>query len=184
MAKHTKASKKAQKPIDRFSGERGRGRPQLVIPSEVLGRAQNYRGIFGQNWKDIGKPLQKARTEVSIVEILEKSGAQIVSEFRPIADLILRVLRDRKFPTRKESQINFLADSIAAFGRVSARRSREICASERQKETGANQILRAEYYIVCSCKYKGPSFEHKCPKCNAEISFNLLPGTNPLVGME
>jgi hypothetical protein len=148
MAKHTKASKKARKPIDTFRGKGGRGRPQLVIPSEVLGRAQNYKGIFNQIWRDVGEKLQNARTEKGVVEILEKSGAQIASEFRPIADLILRVLRDRKFPKREEAQINFLGDSIAAFGRVSARRSREICASERQKEAGANRIIRAEYYIV------------------------------------
>src|SRR5580704_6436648 len=125
MAKRTKTSRKAQKPIDTFSEERGRGRPQRVIPSEILGRAENYQGIFRQIWKDVGKPLQEARTEPKILEILEKGGTQIISEFRPIADLILRVLRDRKFPKREESQINFLTDSIAAFGRVGARRSRE-----------------------------------------------------------
>jgi len=35
--------------------------------------------------------------------------------------------------------------------------------------------LRFEYYVECSCRYKGPSLDHACPKCGAKISEDWLP---------
>jgi len=37
-------------PLDRVSQKRDRGRPPTVRPSEIRGRADNYRFIFGQVW--------------------------------------------------------------------------------------------------------------------------------------
>jgi hypothetical protein len=156
-----------------------------VIPFEVVSRADNYRGIFSQIWKHVGEPLKTAQSKSEIKRILANVNAQIISEFRPVTALMLEVLRNPKLPEREEPQINFLADSIAACGRVSARRSREICARERLKAkvAGAHHILRTELYIECSCKYKGPSLNYKCPKCGAVIPFDLLPATNPFSGV-
>src|SRR5437867_6072956 len=70
-------------------------------------------------------------------------------------------------------QINFLADSLAGTGIVSPRRSRDICAAERAKEKRTHRIIRFEFYVECSCGYKGPSENHACRKCGATISFPL-----------
>ena len=89
-----------------------------------------------------------------------------------VADVILRTLQDRKFPKRKrESQIDFMADSIAAHGMLTPRSSRDVCERERARIKRVHRILRYEYYVECSCGYKGFSKSHACPKCEAEIQF-------------
>ena len=92
-----------------------------------------------------------------------------------MAELVLRVLRDTKFPKMRAAQGNFLADSLAGLGWISPRRSRDICAEERAKEKRAHHIIRYEVYVECSCGYKGRSWSHACPKCGARIDFGLAP---------
>jgi len=73
-------------------------------------------------------------------------------------------------PKRKrEAQINFLADSIAACDRVTPRSSRDICERERAQIKRVHRIIRYEFYIECSCGYKGRSRNHACPQCEAAI---------------
>jgi hypothetical protein len=114
--------------------KRGRGRPARVRPSEIRGRADNYRFIFSQVWER---------------------------------------LHDRKFPKRRQAQINFVADSLAGLGRIAPRRSRDICADERAKAKRAHHIIRYEVYVECSCGYKGRSRNHACPKCRTRIDFGF-----------
>jgi hypothetical protein len=92
------------------------------------------------------------------------------------APLILEVLKERTFPKRQKARINFLADSLAALGLVSARRSRDICAEDRAQAKRAHHIWRAELYVECSCGYKGHSLNHACPECGAVIPEWLVPG--------
>ena len=179
MQKPKGVKKRAVTTLDTSSQKRGRGRPRRVNPSEVLGRAENYRRILTQIWDVIGERLIKAHTEEDVTRALEMQSWHL-AEFHPIAGLILKVVRHKRFPERRQPRINFLADSIAAYGTVSARRSRDICNRERSKATKAHRILRAEYYIVCSCGHKGPSQNHVCPKCKAEIPFNLVPAVSPI----
>ena len=81
-------------------------------------------------------------------------------EFMPYrAPLILKVLKEATFPKLPRAQVNFMADSIAALGLVSARRSRDICAEDRAREKRAHHILRAELYIECSWRLKGHSWD-------------------------
>ena len=91
----------------------------------------------------------------------------------PLANLIFRVLREPKFPKRREAQINFLADSLAGLGYLAPRSSRDICQKERTKEKRTHHILRYEYYVECSCGFKGRSRDHACPKCGAKIDFGF-----------
>lgn len=85
--------------------------------------------------------------------------------------LFLDWLRERKFPRfERRAQMRHFAESIAApsfgyRGKISLRRSRDLCWKEREHGT----ILRVEYYIECSCRYKGPVKDQKCPRCGAEI---------------
>ena len=169
--------KRARK-TDNFSLDRGlqkrrRGRPVKIQPTWVLGRAGNYRMIFDQIWDHVWPALSKAQTQQDAIQSFARPevGSYALDLIR-LADLILRVVRDPKFPRRKrEAQINFLADSIAAHGTVTPRSSRDICERERARMKRAHRILCYEFYIECSCGYKGHSRNHACPKCEAEIHF-------------
>ena len=61
---------------------------------------------------------------------------------------------------------SLLADSLAGRGSISPRRSRDICDQERKKKV--HYIIRQDYYIECTGRYKGPAFHRKCPKCGTD----------------
>jgi len=175
-AKIERAKKVAGKrkfPLDMDLEKPRRGRRPTIPASWIRGRADNYRWIFNLLWEEIGPRLSHAETAQDVVNSF--SGTKVGSyalEFIPLAELILTVLRERRFPKRKrEAQINFLADSIAGYGVVTPRSSRDICERERARINKKQHILCYEYYIECSCGYKGHSRKHACPTCEAEIKF-------------
>lgn len=182
MAKSKKAVPKTEKPLDTFSKRPARGRPRRVIPSEIRGRADNYRLILNQVWDRLWGLLALAQTQEDVIRAFDEGARPYTQEFMPaMAELILEVIRERKFPARRKPRINFLADSLAGLGRVRPRRSRDICANERSKgrRKSTYKIIRKEFYIECECRYKGPAFDNACRKCGAEIplSLNILWGS-------
>ena len=44
---------------------------------------------------------------------------------------------------------------------------------ERDRFEHAHQIIRYEFYVECSCGYKGHSRNHACRKCGAQIDFGF-----------
>ena len=169
MRDRKKVRKSPGIPLDSILRKRGRGRPG-VIRSEIVGRGDNYRGIFSTIWDTVGKQLVQAKSKEDVISAFELE-AHYKSEFSPIAGLILKVLREKKFPKTQEAQINFLADSLAGRDWISPRRSRDICESERKKPK--NYIIRQDFHIECSCGYEGPAYKKACPKCGA-VSLDLL----------
>ncbi len=172
MAKRKQAEKTAKNLLDRFSHKRGRGRPVKVVPSAVRGRADNYRVWLARLWNELGVPLLVSDTEDDVIKAFQ-TALPGNNEFPPLAQLILKIIKDPKFPKRQKARINFLADSVAGLGLVTARRSRDICAEERTATANTHQILRYEFYVECSCGYKGLSQNHACRKCGADIHFPL-----------
>ena len=168
-----RSAKKNNFLLDTVSGKHRRGRKPKIPASWIRGRADNYRWIFDHLWKHIWPALAKAKTRQDVV--LSFSGSDVGAyavEFVTLADLILQVVRDPKFPKRKrEAQVNFLADSIAGYGMVTPRSSRDICERERTRIKQVHRILSYEFHIECSCGYKGHSRNHACPACEAEIKF-------------
>jgi len=170
MKQRKKAENEGNKLLDAVFSKRGRGRPCKVRASEVSGRAYNYRLIFGQIWEGVGEKLLNARTEAEVIGAFEATAYK--NEFEPLAALVLRVLHEKDFPKkRREAQAIFLAESLAARGEASPRTSRDICAKARKFEEAKSRhrIIRHEFYIECSCGYKGPARDNACPKCGAEI---------------
>jgi hypothetical protein len=170
MTTRRKSSRQTKKLLDVAFPKRGRGRPYKVIASEVSGRAYNYRLILSQTWDQIGKQLLVAQKEEDVVRVFE--GTPYTGEFRSLTSLILRVLREKDFPKkRRRAQIIFLAESLAARGEVTPRSSRDICAKARQLDEAKSRhhIIRHEFYIECSCGYKGVARDNACRKCGAEI---------------
>lgn len=163
--------KENKNPLDTFREKRGRGRPWKASASEVFGRASNFRMIFSEIWAEAGERLLKAQTDEEVLRAFD--GTAYRGQFEYIPSLVLKVLHEPLFPRKRaKAQINFVADSLAAMGDVSPRRSRDICAKERARERAKSphKILRKEYYIECSCGYKGPARDKACRKCGAEIS--------------
>lgn len=142
--------------------------------SEIVGRAYNYRLVLNQIWDKIGGRLLKAQTEAEV--IVAFGGTAYQREFQPLAALILQVLREPDFPKRDaEARANFLGESLAARGELTPRTSRDICARERakQRRKTKHHIIRHEYYVECSCGYRGPARDNACRKCGAEIELSL-----------
>jgi hypothetical protein len=105
-------------------------------------------------------------------------------EFVPqLSSDILKLRNDPDFPQRAIPQIRFLARSLAGRGTLSFRTSRDICekAAGQKELKSPHRILRREFYIECSCGYKGPALDNNCRKCGAEpqLSINLWIGRAP-----
>lgn len=121
-------------PLDSQTMKR-RGRPSRVIPSEVLNRAMDFRITLGgcRVWAQVRKKVMGAQTTEEIIEIF-RPIANYSQKFLRAPATLLQAIQHRDFPKRNfERQIAFIADSLAADGRVTARRSREICRAERAK---------------------------------------------------
>jgi len=165
--------KKSKNVLDTISPMRTRGRKRQVSPWAVRVRAANYRGLLDNAWDRLSPALLEAQTPDDVIDALHAEGTTRESELMPQSKLILEVLNDPMFPKRRHAQINFLADSLAGLGKVSARRSRDICAQERARAKRAHHIIRCEFYVECSCGYKGHSRDHACRKCGASIRHGL-----------
>lgn len=140
-------------------------------PSEVYGRALGYRTIFDQVWNKLGKPLLKTSSEAKVVKAFKAKAPQHAQEFVPsLVRLIFEVVHHPKFPKRRKPRINYLADSLAALGKVRPKRSREIVAQELAKERARlkHRVLRREFYIECTCGYQGPAYKGKCPSLHPD----------------
>ena len=165
----------AQKNIsDQPSKKRGRGRPVNIEPSVVVGSADTYRLWFEQLWPTLGPRLLAARSSEEITKAIRENAPDVSVSLAPHSELILQIVRDQKFPAvRSTSQIHFLADSLGGQGLVKPRRSREICTEERKRVR--HVIVRQEYYIECSCGYKGPALDGACRECGTgELSWDLI----------
>jgi hypothetical protein len=152
--------------------ERGPGRPPKICASEVYGRAEHWRGVLEEVWDRLWPLLSAARSEGEVTKAFQDGAGPYDPYFVPDhSKLIFQVLRESTLPKRPRPLRRYLADSLAGVGIVTPRRSRDICAQERAKRASAHRILRYEYYVECSCGYKGRSKNHACAKCGAEILF-------------
>ena len=159
-----------QTPIDTFREKRGRGRIPNMPLSEVQTRGYHYTQMLEGLWDRIEAPLLAAQSEDDVKAAFSGEGySHEQQEFVPLAALILQVLREKKFPKKRKPRIRFLAESLAGRGRVSPRRSRDICERERTEERNAHHIVRYSFRIECSCGYRGFSKNLSCAKCGARI---------------
>ena len=168
-------ARKRKNALDKVSRKPRRGRPQTVRPSDLRGRADNYRFIFEQVWDKLWPAVSTAGTDQEVVDAFLENACPYAQEFVPaLGNLIFRVLHEPKFPKRREARVNFLADSLAGLGIVAPRSSRDICQKDRIREKRTHRIIRYEFYVECSCGFRGRSHDHACRKCGATIDFGLL----------
>jgi hypothetical protein len=186
LAKTPRGAKNARDaaPIvhDPFSPKRPRGRPAKIPASTVIGRADNCRYQLKQVWQQLEGPLLAAQTEDEVKAALESHAPAYASSYVPwqVAD-ILALIHDKQFPKDSEARVNFLADSLGGTPNLTFRSSRDVCGRERAKQHAKSpyQILRYEFYVECSCGYKGPARDGACRKCGTEINpfQNMIWGT-------
>lgn len=187
MPNRKKTAKSPKIPLDAAFGKRERGRPG-VLQSEIVGRAENYRSMFWGSRLDKKKKMHvrdkpyewaiallAAKNNTELDRALDSATSYVQSQIKPLIPLVLEVLQERSFPKKQETKFDFLAESLAARGEVAPRRSRDICAQHRaiERAKSPHRILRKEFYIECSCGYKGPAFNDACRKCGAEIGLLL-----------
>lgn len=160
--------------LEKPGKKKERGRPRHIDPHTVVGTANTYRAWFTQFWPKLGSRLLGAQCAEEVATAVREEAAGISTSLDPYWELIFKIVNDRKFPgSRSASQIHFLADSLGGQGLVTPRRSREICAEERAKER--HVIVRREFYIECSCGYKGPALDGCCRDCGTgELSSELM----------
>lgn len=142
-----------------------RGRPPILDPHVVWSNANTYRVLIENYWPHL-EPLLETQDEQQVCSVLEE-GFPSNDNLTRLASLMVKAMKEPRFPTGKKARINFLADSIAAYGLVTLRRSREICSAQR--DVVVHTILRYEYWIVCSCGYEGHSENHRCKNCKAPL---------------
>jgi len=117
IRKPRKRPEKGKFPLDTILEKRGRGRPARLRPSAIRGRGDNYRWILNQVWERLWPLLSKAQIEEDIIKAVQEGARPYAQEFVPgLSNLILTVLREPKFPQRRQARINFLADSLAGLG--------------------------------------------------------------------
>ena len=176
MPKQKLSSRQREKALDKLSEKRGRGRPQNIPPAWVIGRAQNYRYMLSQVWPKLGAPLAAAKMEEQITAAFEGNAQPYAAEFVPrLASDILTLMRDPDFPKRPKARVGFLADSLAGRPSIEPRTSRDICgkARARRRSKSPHRIIRKEFYVECSCGYKGPARDNACQRCGAQIPITL-----------
>jgi len=184
MKKRKKAAKQATKALDTFSEKRRRGRPPSIPASEISGRAENYRQFFWEKRldkksKQFGRDrpytwaeqMLAATNEDELSKTFDAAPNYVRGQLGGSIPLILSILKERTFPKTTPAQLDYLADSLAGSGQVSPRSSRDICGRERakQRQKFPHKILRKEFYVECSCGYRGPALNDACRKCGAEI---------------
>ena len=173
-----KDSRKGAKQAETSDGrsKKGRGRPPKISRDWVTGRAYDNSIKIGQVWSKLEAPLLACQTEEKIIAAFKLYAEPYAQSFVPhLARDILILIRDKKFPKRAKARISFLANSLAGRPDLSLRSSRDICEKHRaeRKRKSRHQILRHEFYIECSCGYKGPALDNSCRNCHAGISFSL-----------
>ena len=50
---------------------------------------------------------------------------------------------------------------------------RDVCERDRANAKREHHIIKYEFWIECSCRFKGRSRNHACPKCGAAIELGL-----------
>ena len=146
-----------------------RGRKRTLEPETVVEHADYVLKVVASLQDRIEwDKLEAARTEAEA----EAAIARVPPFYREILKdrlaAILMWVREGKFPKKNlERKMRHLADSVARDVLLSPRRSRDICHEYRKRpvSTKVGMILCREYYIECTCGYRGPASRGACARC-------------------
>ena len=152
------------------ASEETRGRKRRIHPENVVRAANDLFKIL-ESCKDQiewGK-LETAKTEEQAASAFERVPPPYIERLNLWLPAIPEWAQEGKFPkTNLERKIRHLADSIAAEGFLTPRRCRDVCLEERKRQAQLGMILRREFYIECTCSYRGPAKGGGCPQCGTK----------------
>jgi len=152
------------------ASEETRGRKRRIHPEYVV-RAANYLFKlleFCKDQIDWGK-LELAKTEEEAATAIERVPPPYREHLNFWLAAIPEWALEGKFPkTNLERKMRHLADSVAAEGFLTPRRCRDVCLEERKRQAQLGMILRREFYIECTCSYRGPAKRDGCPQCGTK----------------
>jgi hypothetical protein len=188
-ARRERLRKNVVSPVNAVRQRRGRPPKDRQAESDagVLLRSENYSRVLSSRWDNLAPGLAQVK-EAGADESVEKVTAVLVAAgfsesssdgFPPLSVLaprVLRVLRDKKYPKQRDSQITFLADALSGF-RLEPRTAHELCNREREKAAllearrSGNAIRHAipVFDVECSCGYRGQSVNAACAECGAPV---------------
>jgi hypothetical protein len=153
-----------------------RGRRRMLPQDTVTGHADNYERELNEVWETLEMPLLNSKTSHEVTEAFKKFAEYCAGDFVPrLSSDILSLLSDPDFPQRALPRTRFLARSLGGMPTLSFRRSRDICeeVGRKEKRKSPHRILRREFYIECSCGYRGPALNDGCRKCGAQPQLSL-----------
>ena len=169
LGKGRKLPKRPKIALDKPSGKRGR-KPRMDAALVLL--ASDRHGQWLKNWRKAinWKKLQRARSRNDVEAAFRKvPPGYLDGIYRNLFPLVLRVVKDPAFPKeRRAAQIRFLADSLSGEEIISPRRARDICAQQRNRSEPEHEIIRREFYVECTCGYKGPALNGGCRQCGSQ----------------
>jgi hypothetical protein len=152
------------------ASEETRGRKRRIHPENVVRAANDLFKLleFCKDQIDWGE-LETAKTEEEAALAFER----VPSPHRERLNLWLPAIPEwaleGKFPkTNLDRKMRHLADSVAAEGFLSPRRCRDVCLEERKRQAQLGMIFRREFYIECTCGYRGPAKGGGCPQCGTK----------------
>jgi hypothetical protein len=152
------------------ASEETRGRKRRIHPEHVLRAANDLLKILEVCKSQIDwDKLEIAKTEEEAGSALER----VPPPYRERLNLRLAAIPEwaleGKFPkTNLERKMRHLADSVAAEGFLTPRRCRDVCLEERKRQEKIGMIFRREFYIECTCGYRGPAKGGGCPECGTK----------------
>ena len=149
------------------ASEEMRGRKPRIHAENVVRAANELFTLleFCKDRIDWGK-LELAKTVNEAASAIER----VPSPYRERLNLWLTAIPEwaleGKFPkTNLERKMRHLADSVAAEGFLTPRRCRDVCLEERKRQAQPGMIFRREFYIECTCGYRGPAKGGGCLQC-------------------
>jgi hypothetical protein len=149
------------------ASEETRGRKPILLPEEVLEHAEFMLKVVASLKDEIAwDKLEAARTEAEAESAITKVPPFYREILKDRFAAILTWVREGKFPRKSlKRKMHHFADSIAADVFLSPRRSRDICSEERKRVQNATMLLCREFYIECTCGYRGPARRGGCRRC-------------------
>jgi YD repeat-containing protein len=112
-----------------------------------------------------GRLSQVTQPDSTTIAYTYNTQSQIIS----VTDFNGKVIEAHTY----DSAGHGLTASQATEANGPAPTSRDICAKglAEEKAKSPHKILRKEFYVECSCGFKGPALNDACRKCGAQISF-------------
>jgi len=119
-------------------------------------------GISGSGWTY----SEKSRRVSEAIHGKPPSNSYFSAELAAgpgFLDAFLEAITDSAFPERPKARARFLAESLAGYGEVGARRCRDIC-SDMRKDEKRRKISHPELWIKC-CGRSRWTVNSLCPEC-------------------